>query len=193
MYVVIITGINIIEPANHGGRGGKSILEKDLQWIMQKMNLALTTQKEDLKAKCGGALFPSEHPKMVWIKAIQRPFIKDSPKGFIFGQVTRFNDALDTITSKFPGHITMSLEIARDRDLFDLAGRLSVTGMSRFWREVNRNMRLLEKEDHHKDEQTPEPVKTNNLPEHSKSNQQLQYHRQLSLERAYHQFKRNDY
>ena len=86
-------------------------------------------------------------PHLLWIPAIKRPFIRDLPKGYIFGQAMHYNKVLSTTAQKFHNNFLVDIDLSNDREMFDVAGRLSPIGMSQFWRELNRAIRIREKED----------------------------------------------
>ena len=200
LYIIVVPGLNIIEGANHGGPGGKCILEKCLLWLIGAMNSALSTRKEDLKSKRAGALFPSEHPAFIWVKSILQPFIKDMPKGFIFGQCGCFNDTLEHMAAKFPSHSTVDLDITQDQDMFDLAGCLSATSTSRFWKELNREVCIKfkadfkEKSPNHHQSSTPDFQFNRTFrqdPEVQSYHTSSCSFNRLSLEKSYYQFNCN--
>ena len=61
-YVVMILDLNLIEAAQHGGLGGKMILEKLLNWLLKNITMAFDTCKEDAKHKRAGSFVPRRHP-----------------------------------------------------------------------------------------------------------------------------------
>ena len=190
-YIIVILGLNLIEASKHGGPGGKFILKWMLQWLIKNINLAITTRKEDINAKKVGTLFPMDtFPKVLWLKAIQCPIIKDSPKGFIFSQSGKFNDAMQALTAKQHNNITIEVNLSKDRDMFDLNGNLSQNGKSRFWRELNRVIRIFDKSLHSADTPAAEKQTSSHRlslakPTHRSSSD----FERLSVERAFHQFK----
>ena len=75
---------------------------------------------------------------------LTRPFVKDGKK-HVYPHTHRFNDALNRMvsTKKF-SHI-MEIQLPEDRSLFDLSGELSTDGKEIFWREINKQMKQLDK------------------------------------------------
>ena len=59
----------------------------------------------------------------------------------------RYNEVLSTTAQKFHNNFLVDMDLSNDREMFDVVGRLSPIGMSRFWRELNRAVRIREKED----------------------------------------------
>ena len=168
-----------------------------LQWLTTEVNAALEVRKEDIKGKRIGALFSSNaHPCLIWVKMILRPFIKNHAKGYIFGQANHFNAALQEVVGKIRNNCTIELEIPADKDLFDLSGHLSINGQSRYWRELTRMMRMLDKEEYKcrmcqaRFEADQERNQTNYHPNDQlrRTNIRTQDFRTLSLDKSYHQF-----
>ena len=81
------------------------------------------------------------------------------------------------------------MNLSKDRDMFDLMGNLSQNGKSRFWRELNRVLRILDKDLHEKLDERKEQGET--IDSSPMVHQRQTDFGRFSLEKAYQQFKRH--
>ena len=145
-YVIFLPDKDLIEAAEQVGFGCKVVFEKVLYWLGENLDRALNLRKEDLRVVCSGALPAQDEPLLVWVKMFTRPFISNTNKGFVFAQCNTFNKMLDTVMGKFSNCRTLQLQLPENRDAFDCSGNLSPVGKLDFCRELNRQVRRMDRE-----------------------------------------------
>ena len=82
------------------------------------------TRKSDSKSKKPGAIEPGE-PRIIWVKMVTRPFIKDTDKGYMFTQCATYNKILESVVLKFLHTHIMDINLPVDGDMFEMSGNLS--------------------------------------------------------------------
>ena len=100
---------------------------------------------DDLKNKRSGSILTEDEPRICWVPMMTRPYIANTSKGFVFAQCNTFNLMLNSTLKHFKNTNVLSLDIPVDKDLFDLTGNLANFGKSTLWKELNRQIRVLEK------------------------------------------------
>ena len=111
-----------------------------LSCIISTMSQLLQRRRQDLGDKRPGALAPDDHPSIVWIRMLKRPFIEGSEASKTFSLRTKFNNALEEQIriNKDIRHRIMSIDVRLNE--FDRQGNLTNIGKNNFWREVDRAM-----------------------------------------------------
>ena len=127
-------------------------------------------------------------PRLIWIKMPVRPFIKHTAKGYVFAQCGTFNKILEQTTSQYLNSHILEVDLKSDCNYFDLAGNLSSTGLERYWRDVNYQMKQFDRGDI-----TLLPATTQKPTPHHKSSTSRcsrgsSHINELSIDRAYHKF-----
>ena len=92
-----------------------------------------------------GSLSGSGEPRIIWVKALICPFIKNTDKGYIFSQCKKFNEILEEISQQFKHTHVMEAIIPDDDNTFDRMGNLTSVGKITLWREVNMQMHAFDK------------------------------------------------
>ena len=180
-FILIIPDKDIIEAVHFGGFGCKPIFEKILDWLGCNLMLAVNTRKEDMRAKCPGAIRPNEL-KLIWITMPIRPFIKNTSHGYVFAQSKTFNTILTGTVTKFPDSYVFNPELVDPKDCFYFTGEISPIGKMQLWHSINRKIRLF---DRGKDHQLLiyKPYGENSNTVHKKTSSTFPSH---SLENAHH-------
>ena len=156
-YICILPDKDIIQAAKYYGFSCKFVFHKAINYLATNMESELETRKEDLAGKHSGAL--RYDPILLWIKMIQRPCLKDTEKSYVFVQCPTFNSVLKSIVSKFKNMKVVNLYFPDDKNLFDSNGRLSSTGRTHFWRELNRYVQSIDAEGNQRRIEVEEEIK----------------------------------
>ena len=135
-YIFFMPDKDLIESIQHYGFGCKIVFNKVLTWFAKNVESTLETRKDDISGKRSGA-FTSD-TTLVWIKMINRPYLPNAEKPFIFAQCNIFNTILQSVMSRFPNTKVVSVYFPEDPSLFDATGQLSSNGKTHFWKELNR-------------------------------------------------------
>ena len=191
--VIIMLDKDLIDEANCKGFGCKTIFDLELAYMTQKINEAIELRRDDLRFRCAGSVMEDEETTVVWIEMPTRPFMK-TDKGFVFAQRSTFNKCQKAFTAKYHNMRCINLHLSEDRSMFDLTGHLTSDGRKSFWKELNRSIHRLVNEE--KITNAEEILRKANPQEqdsrlYTPGNNQLLSPAHLSLEKAFHAFKRH--
>ena len=201
-YILIIPDKDIIEAAQQSSFGCKVLFNYMINWLASNIFEEIENRKEKLMKKRIGTVLCASDPKIVWVKMVIRPFIKNTDKGYVFAQSKTYNAILEAVLSNFKNmHLIEPAVPAEDANLFDLRRNLSTRGMMVLWRDINAQMSLFDKggENHLKPWLKKKPGKTEDQPTKSAEPNQVQIARRpnqlptrdwrsYSLENAYNTF-----
>ena len=197
-YIIILPDKDIIEAAQQSGFRCKVLFHYMINWLVRNIDEETQDRKEKLKKKRLGAVLCESDPKIIWVKMVVRPFIKNAEKSYIFAQCNTFNAILEAELSNFRSmHLIKPNAPAANEDLFDLRGNLSTRGLMALWNDVNTQLSLFDKGGEHrlkpwiqkaKKKQSTQQQRT--VPDQFiiRPSQDPQL---LSLEKSYHQFNIN--
>ena len=148
-YLIVIPDRDLILQAGHFNQGLNHILDKDVLWLTKQIDRAFTVRREDLKTKCSVAV--GDEPKIIWIKMIPRPLIKNHIFQFYNNVVNlrkKFNNCLEDILA-FTRHTYMidPCGIFDDYDHFDNLGNLTANGRSTFWKFLDSQFKKFDRDE----------------------------------------------
>ena len=146
-FIFVIPDRDIILQANHFKYGMHIILEDVLTWLVKKIEKAIFMQREDLKSKCLGAV--GHDPRIIWIKMIQRPLIKNHVYNHYNNVVNlrrKFNNTLEEVLLKAKNSHVIDPEDALDMYThFDNLGNLSAEGKKQFWKHIDNQFKRYDR------------------------------------------------
>ena len=145
-YVVILLDKDVIEAVNFDEFGMGQILFEQVDWLAKNMETVLDLRKEDIKYKNPGALWSNAEPRIIWVKMLTRPIIRDAYKPFVFAQCAKFNESIDEIASTYKHSHVLTVNLSDEKSLFDRSGNLSPNGKIILWREINITMRAFDRD-----------------------------------------------
>ena len=124
---------------------------------------------------------PEQPTKVVWLKMINRPFIKYHPfpqYNMVTDLRTEFNKLIDKVAAFYPTSTTIDSSFYNTAKDFDSLGNLSFQGKLNFWKKVNDNLKKLCK-GKLEEEQLQESYLSDQLQEH-KNNTRRNLSREFS-------------
>ena len=126
--------------------GVKSLMKDGLEWMMKNMLRLLDTRKEDIRNKRPGALSTSAEPRLIWVTTMFRPkdvhpSVKEALK-----LVRKGNECLEELVKTYDryNHI-LYVENIDEYKYFDNMGKLTSSGKSAYWREIDSSMRKFDR------------------------------------------------
>ena len=135
-YVFIILDCDIIVHTNFFAFGVRTILEKEVTWLMKQMEHAFLSRRDALKAKSLGAA--GKYPKIIWIKMLPRPYVKSHPIKFFNNTISlrqKYNEIIETTALSMQQVFIMEIEkkFTEQTNNFDQLARLTFQGKKAFW------------------------------------------------------------
>ena len=147
-YILIIPDKDLIEGvlSQFCDYGFKKVFRASIKWLMNDINKTLSIRKEALRSKRGGALSTSAEPRLIWISIIKRPInIHDDVKA-VYKLVRKANEVLEDVVRKFDKYSHfIQIDTLNEHKFFDSMGKLTATGKSTFWREIDGKMRKFDR------------------------------------------------
>ena len=138
-FIFVLLDRDLLLQANHFKFGVHIILDEILPWLIKKIEKAILRRREDLKAKCIGAV--GHEPRVIWVKMLQRPLIKNHQFQHYNNVVNlrkKFNNTLEDLLARTRNaHIIDPAEILDEYTHFDSRGNLSPEGKKIFWQFVD--------------------------------------------------------
>ena len=113
---------------------------------MSDFNKTLATRKEDLRGKRGGAMSTAAEPRIIWASIIRWPFNMHDDVKPIYKLVRKANEVLEDMVRKYDkyAHI-IYIESLTELRHFDTTRKLTASGKSSFWREIDAQMRRFDR------------------------------------------------
>ena len=143
-YIIICLDKDIIEYLKQNDFGIQCLMHDAITWLARNIEIYLDLRRADIKKKNPGALWSSSEPRIVWVKMVPQPMIKN--KGHIYSHSKKFNDILEDLVFTFKHTHILPIQFPDNKELFNRDGTLSNTGKVIFWREVNVQMRAFDGE-----------------------------------------------
>ena len=142
-YVILVPDKDMISKLKSYQFNTSLTMGKALSYLIGKMDSLLNRRRHDLADKRLSALAPDDHPIIVWVRMLKRPFIEGAEAAQIFSLRNKFNGALEEqiLNSKNDAHRIMGVDVRLDE--FDKQGNLTAVGKNSFWREVDIAMKKL--------------------------------------------------
>ena len=138
-YVLIMPDKDILANINFNNYGIENIIDKIMGWLCRNIDRTLQLRKKDIRGKCAGGMLSAAQPRLVWVKMLVRPFLKNVEKPFIFSQTSKFNFAIERVIARFPHTHVMKIWMPAEPNIFDqFTGELTEVSCTIFWKEVNR-------------------------------------------------------
>ena len=111
-----------------------------VSWFTNRIENILQRKREEMYEICMGSLVHNE-PKLMWIKAINRPRAKESAQVLI----EKYNDILEeTLASRHLSYI-ISLEDVITANHLDRKGDLTIEGRIVFWKFIDQMVHQFDK------------------------------------------------
>ena len=145
-YIIIIPDKDLLEGAAFDDYRINELLDDILNYLSNDIISNLETRKEDIRGKRIGGLTTTAEPRLIWVKMLVRPFIKDAKK-CVFPHTRHFNDALENMVSKKRYSHILTVELQKDSANFDLSGELTTDGKIKFWTDINKQIKALDKDE----------------------------------------------
>ena len=142
-YLMIMLDVDLVNNIKFYDFGARNILTKCTKWLKRNINASLATRKEDLKVKRPGALMNAETPIIIWILALPRP--PNSKRKEIFALVKKFNDIFNSICDEQSNAIQITLATVNEANYFDCEGRLTAVGKEQFWKELDTQIKEIDR------------------------------------------------
>ena len=140
-YIVIILDKDIIKTnlKRVVGFGIRFMLETSIEYIMKEVNRLISRWKDDLKHKRVGALSSSTEPRVIWTTVIKRPFNTHPSMHSTYKMVGKTNNVIKDTVRKFDKYSNIIyIKTVNEYLHFDNMGKLTASGRSAFWNEVNK-------------------------------------------------------
>ena len=146
-YIIFSLEYDVIEYVHQLKYGVKLVMTDVLQWLAKNIEKTLELRKEDLQWKRAGSLLTSTELRLVWLKMVQRPFIKNPhpDKLFILKQQKKFNELLEKIMLKFLHSHILEICFPDESTLFEASGNLSSSGVNLYWSELHKTMKKFDR------------------------------------------------
>ena len=141
-YMIIALDKDIIENLKQDDFGIQNLMHDAVHWLARNFEISLDLRRADIKEKNPGALWSSAEPRLVWVKMITRPMIKN--RGHIFSHCKKFNDIIEDLIHTYKHTHVLPVEFPDNKELFERSGNLTNKGRVMFWREVNIQMRVFD-------------------------------------------------
>ena len=141
-YMIIALDKDIIENLKQDDFGIQNLMHDAVHWLARNFEISLDLRRADIKEKNPGALWSSAEPRLVWVKMITRPMIKN--RGHIFSHCKKFNDIIEDLIHTYKHTHVLPVEFPDNKKLFERSGNLTNKGRVMFWREVNIQMRVFD-------------------------------------------------
>ena len=141
-YIIVIPDIDILTSLKLYDFGVTNLIDTNLTWLLKQLSRVVITRRENLKQKQMGAA-ASYLPISVWVKMLQRPYVRDPKLGPILVQHNKFNRSLESIL-----HIEKYMKIIAINDMdnrqyFNAWGGLTSMGALHYWRWLDLLMKNL--------------------------------------------------
>ena len=144
-YILIMLDTDIIQSVDTKF-GVKLTLCKILTWLMDEILRFINIRKEDIRSKKPGALASSAEPRIVWCSILQRPRNTNPEMHRIFKLVGKTNEIIEQIVRSNDQCSHMLYVESIDQYVhFDYQGKLTGLGRTQFWKEIDAQMRKLER------------------------------------------------
>ena len=147
-YIIIILDKDILEGIlpRLFDHGLKELLRDSIEWVMKTMSKILADRKEDLRSKKAGALNTSAEPRLVWTTILPRPHNLHSSVEPVFKLVKKGNEVIEEMVDRYDkyNHILYINNLDEYR-YSNSTGKLTGTGKSAFWRELDTTMRRFDR------------------------------------------------
>ena len=151
-YVLIIPDCDIILGTKFD-YGMSRLLEEQIDWLIRQLNKAIHRRCDDLKAKRPGAISSSFEPRVIWIKAINRPFDDDENTKKIRAAIGKYNNYLTRalVAEKYIYMSIMHIDSLDDlpANFFNLRGYMSDSGKTQMWREIDMKIKKFDRHEIH--------------------------------------------
>ena len=146
-YILFVIEDDIIQDTKPFDHGITHMLEKQLSWLLKQVNKYITRCRDDLHDKKLGALSSNFEPRVIWLKMIN-PLDLDIEHICKARSVrARFNARMNNILiSEKYMHIMAIMDVYDyPQKYFDNFEKLSTSGLSIFWKEVDRKLRKFDR------------------------------------------------
>ena len=131
-YIIIMPDKDIISSINMFDYGITTLIETNINWLLDQMARTIITRREDLKNKRSGTA-PAFLPRVFWVEMLQRPYTTNNRLKNIFAQHNKFNRSLKNILQIEHYMEVISLQNMGDTPFFDAFGELSDMGAHHYW------------------------------------------------------------
>ena len=145
-YVIMLTDCDIILGTEFD-YGLNQLLEEQLDWLIRQVNKAINRRRDDLKSKRPGAISSSFEPRVIWIKAINRPFCEDVNEKKIRATRAKFNAHLNRALQSERYMYLMEITSIDDMptNFYNIRGQLSDGGKTQMWREIDTKLKKFDR------------------------------------------------
>ena len=96
-YAPMIPDVDIIDTTDYFDFGAGIIFDSIMSWLFKQLTRAVNRRTEDIIYKRPGAVASTREPWFIWVKAIQRPNIRDRHMKMTMSLRKKFNDCLDAL------------------------------------------------------------------------------------------------
>ena len=142
-FIVMIPEWDILKHLNYYEFGISKMIGAGIEWLIDEISNLITDKKEQMRLVRPGAVTSLE-PKVIWLKIISRPY---NPK--IMLQREKFNAILEETLFKTKKMYIMDVQEEANLSFthdFELNGELNKYGKAKFWKEFDRQLGKLDRQ-----------------------------------------------